>query len=176
MSEGSGKQDESGDPPDVVVTKGRGVGLIWLVPIVALAIGAYMAWDSFENRGEKIVISYPDAEWLEAGKTKIKFRSVEIGTVDEIIIDPDTTGVQLHCTLVKEARPHLTEGATFWIEHPRVGVLGLVIDGHPCASEPGDSRFVQLILIVRVICRVIDEQLIATVVADDDHFAREGIH
>ena len=121
MSEGSSRQDGSGDLPQVVVAKGRGVSLIWLVPILALAIGAYMAWDAFENRGVKIVISYPTAEWLAAGKTKIKFRGVEIGTVDEIAIDPSTKGVLLHCTLVKEATPHLTEGALFWIEHPRVG-------------------------------------------------------
>ena len=45
------------------------------------------------------MISYPTAEWLAAGKTKIKFRGVEIGTVDEIAIDPSTKGVLLQCVL-----------------------------------------------------------------------------
>ncbi len=144
MSEASGEQDESGDLPDVVVTKGRGVSLIWLVPIVALAIGAYMAWDAFENRGVEIVITYPDAEWLEAGKTKIKYRSIEVGSVDEIHIDPDTNGALLHCTLDKEAGPHLTDGAMFWIEHPRVGGgqisgLGTLLSGAFIAMRAGDD-------------------------------------
>ena len=103
MSEGSGKNDESEDLPDVVVAKGRGVGLVWIVPIIALAVGAYMAWDAYDNRGVKIVINYPDAEWLEAGKTKIEYRSIEVGTVDKIHIDPNSTGVKVHCTPVKEA-------------------------------------------------------------------------
>jgi paraquat-inducible protein B len=126
MSEGPSAPGASENLPEVVVSKGRGASLVWLVPIVALAIGGFLGLQSYQNRGIEVVIEYPTAEWLEAGKTKIKFRSVEIGTVDKITFKKDvgtaaSEGVELHCTLIKEAAPHLTEGSQFWIEHPRVG-------------------------------------------------------
>lgn len=134
----SGSHD---DVPEVVVRKGRGVSLIWLVPAVAVVVGGYMAWQAWQDRGVEVVITFPTAEWLEAGKTKVEFRSVQVGSVDKILFVP--AGVELHCTLDQQAKPYLTEDAKFWIEHPRVGGgqvsgLGTLLSGAYIAMRLGD--------------------------------------
>lgn len=128
--------------PEVVVARGRGVSIVWLVPIVAILVGGYMGWRAWEDRGVSIVITYPNADWLEEGKTKVKFRSVDVGTVDEIKIAKGGTEVELHCTLDADAEPYLTKSAMFWIEHPRVGGgqvsgLGTLLSGAYLAMRLG---------------------------------------
>ena len=131
--------------PEVVVAKGRGVSLVWLIPLIAVLVGGYMGWNAWKNRGIDIVITYPDAQWLEEGKTKIKFRSVDVGLVEEIKIAKGGTGVELHCSLDPDAEPYLTKSAMFWIEHPRVGGgqisgLGTLLSGAYLAMRLGDVK------------------------------------
>ncbi len=133
----------SDDLPEVSVVKGRGVSIVWLIPIIAALVGGYMGWDAWVNRGVSVVITYPTADWVEAGKTKIKFRSVEIGTVDEVLLADGGSQVELHSTLHRRARPHLTEDAVFWIEHPRIGGgeisgLGTLLSGAYIGMRAGD--------------------------------------
>jgi len=139
MSEGN-----HDDLPEVAVHKSRGVSLVWLIPAIALLVGGYLGIDAWRNSGVQVVITYPTAEWLEAGKTKIKFRSVEIGQVDEIRLVEGADGVELHCTLERRVAPHLTEGALFWIEHPRVGGgeisgLGTLLSGAFIGMRTGEA-------------------------------------
>ncbi len=131
--------------PEVVVAKGRGVSLVWLIPVIAVLVGGYMGWNAWENRGIDIVITYPDAEWLEEGKTKIKFRSVDVGMVEKIKVAEGGNGVELHCSIDPDAKPYLTESALFWIEHPRVGGgqisgLGTLLSGAYLAMRLGDIK------------------------------------
>jgi paraquat-inducible protein B len=126
--------------PDVVVHSGRGVSLIWIIPIVAVAVGGYLAWNAIQNAGEKIVIEMATAEWLESDKTKIKYRSVTVGTVDDIIVSRE--GVELHCSLEQKTALGLTKGAKFWVVHPRIGGgevtgLGTLLSGAYISMEPG---------------------------------------
>ncbi|MBP0596463.1 mammalian cell entry protein, partial [Paraburkholderia sp. LEh10] len=47
---------------------------IWIVPIVAVLIGIWLAAQAVLSRGPTITISFKTGEGLEAGKTKIKFK------------------------------------------------------------------------------------------------------
>ena len=58
--------------------------LVWIIPIIAALIGGGLAINSYLERGPTITISFKTADGLQAGKTKIKFKDVEIGTVTTI--------------------------------------------------------------------------------------------
>ena len=57
---------------------------IWLILIVALIVAGTLAYRAIEESGPKVVILFESAEGLEAGKSKVKYRDVEFGTVDLI--------------------------------------------------------------------------------------------
>lgn len=135
---------DSIDAPEPIVEKGRGFSLIWVIPIVAVVVGAVVGIDAIRNRGVEFVITFPTAEWIEAGKTKIKFLDIDIGTVDTVEIKKtaDGDGVELHCTVRQKAAKYLTEGAKFWVVHPRFGQggvtgLGTILSGAYLVMELG---------------------------------------
>ena len=86
-------QAESGGPAgrDALVTSQRRVGLVWLIPIVAILIGAYLAYDAISSRGPTITITFETAEGLTEGKTKLQYRNVDVGTVDSIAISDNVS-------------------------------------------------------------------------------------
>jgi paraquat-inducible protein B len=114
--------------PQAVVQRKRQISIVWLVPIVAILIGAWLAYKGLSEKGPVVTISFESAEGLEAGKTKLKYKDVEIGQVNTIRFDANLSRVLITAELVKEAEPYLTENTRFWVVRPRVtasGVSGL---------------------------------------------------
>ena len=63
------------------ISTGRRFNPVWIVPLVAVVIGIYMVVHTLLTEGPEITISFTTAEGLEAGKTKVRYRDVDIGTV-----------------------------------------------------------------------------------------------
>jgi paraquat-inducible protein B len=124
MSESGPSSGGTGETPEVVVEKGRGLSPIWLIPIVALIVAGVLAYQAIQERGPQVVVLFESAEGLEAGKSKVKYREVEIGTVDLIRLH-DPKHVEVHCSLDKRAASYLTESTKFWVVRPRVGSGGI---------------------------------------------------
>lgn len=120
-------------PPPPVRVKKRApfsVWLVWLVPAIAVAIGLWLGIKSVVDRGPRITISFHSAEGLEAGKTKIKYKDVDIGLVKTIRLTPDHTRVEVTAELNKSdgVDALLVTDTRFWIVRPHVsagGVTGL---------------------------------------------------
>jgi paraquat-inducible protein B len=72
------------DLETAVVNQKRGISRIWIVPLIAIAIGAWMIYKFLDEQGAVIHISMPNADGVIAGKTLIKTRSVPIGVVTEV--------------------------------------------------------------------------------------------
>ncbi|HEY7374220.1 MAG TPA: MlaD family protein, partial [Polyangia bacterium] len=69
-------------PEAVVVPRSRfRPEIIWAIPIVAILIGGWLAVRAIRARGPRITITFRDAGGLVAGKTKIKYRDVDVGEV-----------------------------------------------------------------------------------------------
>src|SRR3954469_16049534 len=77
------------DPPPAASKKRRGISLVWAIPIVAALIGAFLAYKAYTDQGPTITISFQTAEGLEAGKTKLRYLDVEVGTVQSVVIGTD---------------------------------------------------------------------------------------
>jgi paraquat-inducible protein B len=112
----------------------RGFSIVWLVPIVALAIGGWLAYKAITEKGPTITITFQNAEGLEAGKTKIKFKDVEIGRIEHIALDDEVSKVLVTAKMIKGSEPYLTDQTKFWVVRPRisggsVSGLGTVLSG-----------------------------------------------
>lgn len=123
----------------------KGIPLVWLVPVLAAAIGIWLFVKAQQEKGPVVQIAFQSADGLEAEKTKIMLKNVEMGVVEEIHLADDLSHVVLHAELVPEARPHLTTGTQFWVVKPRVSLqgvsgLGTLLSGPYIHLEPGPGE------------------------------------
>ena len=110
------------DLPDAVAAPrtGRSLQLVWLIPLVAALVGGWLAVKAILDKGPTVTISFLTAEGLEAGKTKLRYKDVQIGLVTDVSLSPDTSKVIVTAELVKDARKYLVEDTRFWVVRPRI--------------------------------------------------------
>jgi paraquat-inducible protein B len=134
-----------GIPEAVAEPKPRwSLQLIWLIPIVAALIGGWLAAKALLERGPTATISFRTAEGLEAGKTKIKYKNVNIGVVKDIALSQDRLRVVVTAQFRKEAESFLVEDTRFWVVRPRisggeVSGLGTLFSGSYIGVDIGKS-------------------------------------
>jgi paraquat-inducible protein B len=130
-----------GELPEIAVQRKRGISIVWLIPIVAALVGGWLTYKTISEKGPTITITFEDGSGLEAGKTKIKYKSIAVGTVKDVEISPDLSGVVVTAELRKSAEPHLTENTRFWVVRPRIGMGGIsgletLVSGDYIAADP----------------------------------------
>ncbi|HLX25180.1 MAG TPA: MlaD family protein [Usitatibacter sp.] len=137
---------DSGVPSAVARRPGmRWVQPVWIIPAIAILIAGWLTLQHFLDRGPTITIRFRTAEGLEAGKTRIKYKEVDIGTVKQITLDRDRKGVIVTASMVKEASSGLLVTDTrFWVVRPRisggrVSGLGTLLAGAYIGSDPGHA-------------------------------------
>jgi len=135
------------DLPDAVAAprSGRSLQLVWLIPLVAALIGGWLAVKAILEKGPTITLSFATAEGLETGKTKIKYKDVDIGLVTGVALAPDASHVVVSAELVKDAKRYLVEDTRFWIVRPRVSGgtvtgLGTLLSGSYIGMDIGLSK------------------------------------
>lgn len=101
------------------------ISTVWLVPIFAILIGTTMLVNHYANQGPKIKILFNNAENLIAGKTKIKYLSINVGKVTSIALNDEDNGVIATAQLDKEVEHLLVEDSQFWVVKPRIGASGI---------------------------------------------------
>jgi paraquat-inducible protein B len=106
--------------PQASTRRSRRLSIIWIVPLVAVAIGAWLAWDTLSKEGPTIKISFDSGEGLQAGQSQLKYKDIVFGTVKSLALSPDQTHVIVTVGTTRQAEPLLTEGTVFWVVKPRL--------------------------------------------------------
>ncbi|SRR6266404_312200 len=106
--------------PHASTRRSRRVSAIWIIPLVAVAIGAWLAWDTLSKEGPTIKISFESGEGLQAGQSQLKYKDIVFGTVKSLELSPDKTHVVITVATTAEAKPLLTDGTVFWVVKPRL--------------------------------------------------------
>lgn len=99
--------------------------VVWLIPVMAALIGGWIVLNAVLSRGPTITIRFKNAEGLEAGKTKIKYKEVDIGDVKSISLSRDRSEVLVKAQLTKGASSFLHDDTRFWVVRPRIGAGGI---------------------------------------------------
>lgn len=132
------------EQPVANVKEVKTVSKIWFLPIVALFVGAWMVYYEISNKGHEIVVYFSSAEGLEAGKTKIKTRYVDVGMVTGIKLRKNQPGVEVTARVDQEAHHLLRKDTNLWIVAPRVSISGVsglstILSGPFIELSPGTS-------------------------------------
>ena len=121
------------------------LSLVWVVPLLALLLGGWAAVHALMKQGPEVTIRFKTAEGLEAGKTRLKYKDVDIGTVSNIELTDDIAGVIVTAQLSKRAKPFLAEDTRFWVVRPRIAAgaisgLGTLLSGSYIGVDIGKSQ------------------------------------
>jgi paraquat-inducible protein B len=118
--------------------------LIWILPAVVVLAGAFVAIHEKLAMGTSIEIRFVNAEDLEANKTKIRYKDVEIGEVSDIHVAKDRKQVIVTAMIHPDASEYLVTDTRFWVVRPRVSAagitgLGTLVSGAYISVDVGQS-------------------------------------
>jgi paraquat-inducible protein B len=128
--------------PQAQVQLRRSFQWIWLIPLVAAAVAAFLGWQAIRERGPIVTITFLTADGLQAGQTKVKHKAVELGTVDSIDLSHDMSHVVVRVRMRRQANHELTDAARFWVVRPRLSIgnvsgLDTLLSGAYIELDPG---------------------------------------
>jgi len=129
----------------VTAARRRYFAAVWIVPLIACAVAAYVAYDRLREFGPTITIRFKDGGGLRTGITPIKYRGVPIGEVTGVQLSEDRQQVLVRARLYHTAASIAQQGAVFWIVRPEVGIgnvtgLSTVITGPEIQVLPGTGE------------------------------------
>lgn len=127
------------------ISQGRKFSGIWIIPLLALAMGLYMVVHTWMTEGPEIEIAFSTADGLEEGKTKVKYRNVNMGLVESVHLNDKFDGVIATVKLDRQALPLLREDTHFWVVTARVGMgnisgLDTLLSGAYIQIAPGTGK------------------------------------
>ncbi|RFP08879.1 MULTISPECIES: intermembrane transport protein PqiB [unclassified Duganella] len=145
-------ENESGAPPlpePRVERANRWLpSLVWLIPLLAALIGLALVAKSVMDQGPTVTVSFRSADGLEPGKTKVKYKDVDIGLVRTITLSRDLSKVLVLIDMSKEAKRFTAADTRFWVVRPRVGASGVsglstLLSGAYIGVDAGKSQEVK---------------------------------
>jgi paraquat-inducible protein B len=130
------------DVPEARLRRSRGFALVWLVPLAALGLVVWLGVKTLVERGPLVTIRFDTAEGLEAGRTKVRHKAVDIGTVESVELSDDLSHAVVTARIDRQAASGLTDRASFWVVRPRLSAgeisgLSTIVSGAYLEFEPG---------------------------------------
>ncbi|MEL4885634.1 intermembrane transport protein PqiB [Pectobacterium betavasculorum] len=118
---------------------------VWIVPIVTVLIGAWILFYHFSHQGPQITLITSNAEGIEAGKTAIKSRSVDVGVVESVVLSDDLHQVEIKARLHDGMDKLIKQDSAFWVVKPQIGRegvsgLGTLLSGAYIELQPGANK------------------------------------
>jgi len=148
MSEEPARYDVTPDPHHdqllPTVRERSGPSLVWLIPILTALIGAWLVIHTLTDRGPLVTITFRTAEGIEIDKTRVKYKSLDIGLVESVRFSNDFSRVEVRARLGKDAGHFLRRDTRFWVVRPTLSArgisgLGTLLSGAYIEIEPGQG-------------------------------------
>ncbi|WP_130834614.1 intermembrane transport protein PqiB [[Erwinia] mediterraneensis] len=117
---------------------------VWIVPVVTLLIGAWILFYHYTHQGPQVTLITENAEGIEAGKTTIKSRSVDVGVIESAVLTDDLHHVEIKARLHEGMEKLLHGDSVFWVVKPQIGRegvtgLGTLLSGAYIELQPGSK-------------------------------------
>ena len=120
-------EPELSDLPQATVVPPRRARFspIWIVPIVAALVAIGIAVQRYLAEGPTVTITFKSADGIEAGKTFVKYKEVNIGQVTAVRLTDDAGRVEVTAKIAQSAASLMVEDARFFVVRPRISLSGI---------------------------------------------------
>lgn len=119
---------------------------IWVLPLIALLIGGWLAWRAYSDAGIQIELIFASGEGIQAGKTELMYKGMAVGKVTDISLDTSekNRGVVAKLEVNQELEQYLRSGTRFWLVKPNVSLAGIsgletLVSGNYITFNPGSG-------------------------------------
>jgi len=117
---------------------------VWILPALVIVVAGFVAVQQKLAQGPSIDIYFQGADGIEANKTKIRYKDVDIGDVTDIHVSKDRKKVVVTARIHRDAREYLVEDTRFWVVRPRftggnISGLGTIVSGAYISVDVGRS-------------------------------------
>lgn len=112
-------------PPTPVTRKWRGPSLVWLVPIIALAVGVSLLIRAILATGPQVTIDFNSADGLRPGKTEVRYKEVVVGRVESLTLSEGRDRVHVSVRLDRSVSNIAVDDTRFWVVRPRIDTAGV---------------------------------------------------
>jgi len=128
--EETGAETGAGRPaaqaPIVRPRKAQRFSWIWLIPLLAAAVGATLLVRDWMATGPTITVAFASAEGIEVGQTRVRYKDVAIGTVTDLKVDHERAKVLVTAQLHRDGADYITRpDSQFWVVRPRLAISGV---------------------------------------------------
>lgn len=132
-------------PNEAKVQNLKQISAIWIIPVVALAIGIWMFVQYLNSKGPEITIRLPNASGIEVGKTAIKSLNVNVGVVTKVQLSKDYSYITVTAQMDNDTERMLKNDTKFWVVKPRIGKEGVsgldtLLSGAYIEMQPGHGK------------------------------------
>jgi paraquat-inducible protein B len=117
---------------------------VWILPVLVIIIAAVVVVQQKLDQGPSIDINFESADGIEANKTKIRYKDVDIGDVTDIHVAKDRKRVIITARIHNDASDYLVADTRFWVVRPRfaggnVSGLATLVSGAYISVDVGHS-------------------------------------
>jgi paraquat-inducible protein B len=137
----------AGDLPQATVVAPRRsrFSVVWIVPIVAAVVAIGIGVQRYLSEGPTVSITFKSADGVEAGKTFVKYKDVNIGQVTAVRLADNGGRVEVTAKIAKSAADLMVEDAKFFVVRPRISISGVsglstLLSGNYIGFEAGASE------------------------------------
>jgi len=143
--ENTRRNQESSTLPQAIEKPRGGISPIWLLPVIAALIGAWLLYKSVLEAPIDVVIRFESAEGIIAGKTEVMYKGLVTGLVKSVKLNPNLKNVDVRVDFEKTADSLLKEKTIFWLVTPQVCIteitgLETIMGGNYIAMRPGQGK------------------------------------
>jgi len=120
------------------------LSVVWIIPLVAAVVAIGIAIQRIRTQGPTITILFQAASGVQAGKTFVRYKDVEIGQVTGVELAEQFSKVKVTVQVQRSAAGLMVEDTRFWVVEPRVTLsgitgLGTLLSGNYIGIQPGQS-------------------------------------
>src|SRR5260221_9693253 len=94
-----GRHDDPQPDLQPTVRDRGGFSLVWVIPILTALIGGWLILHTLTDRGPLVTITFRTADGIEVDKTRIKYKSLDIGLVEGVRFSKDFSRVEVRARL-----------------------------------------------------------------------------
>lgn len=98
---------------------------IWLVPLLALLISAWVVWNNYNDRGPLVTITFQSASGISAGTTEVRIRDLRVGVVETVGFAEGMGAIEVGVRFDKKIAQYIDRDAQFWLVQPTVTARGV---------------------------------------------------
>src|ERR1700760_1125571 len=107
-------------PAHALIRRSRRLPIIWIIPILAVVMGLWLAWDTLSKESPTITILFDSAAGLQPRQSQLKYKDIVLGTVQSTDLTPDHAHVLVRVATTRQAEPLLNDQTIFWVVKPRL--------------------------------------------------------